>query len=134
MAYYSEFLFDMSSTDEFPIIATIIIIFFMICEPILLFMSYTNTQTRDILIKGWYSMILSMFISSLGGFILENSVNRFERLATFQPVFSGFAGNCAALQASRISTSLHRSGSTGTIHRDYKICVSPVYVFCSNSK
>lgn len=61
MAYYSEFLFDMSSTDEFPIIATIIIIFFMICEPILLFMSYTNTQTRDVLIKGWYSIILSMF-------------------------------------------------------------------------
>jgi solute carrier family 41 len=97
-------------------------------------MSYTNTQTRDVLIKRWYSIIVPMFISSLGRIILESSTKRFERLATFQSVSSGFAGNCAALQASRISTYLHRSGSTGTIGRDYKICVSPIYVFCSNGK
>lgn len=131
MTAFGYIFISFQSTKDFPILALIAIILFLIFEPILLFMSYKNKKTRKILIHGWTPIIISVIISSFSGFVFYNSNEKFKKLATFQPVFNGFAGNCLALLASRISTALHRLGPIGTDNQNIKPCVSPQYAFCS---
>lgn len=52
---------------------------------------------------------------SCGGLILEFMVSRFENLTVFQPVINGVGGNLVAVQASRISTALHKQAELGTL-------------------
>lgn len=49
--------------------------------------------------------------------------------------FSGVGGNLVAVQASRISTSLHKTCRLGTLPEDAKKgCNNPIKVFFSNSE
>jgi cation transporter-like permease len=54
----------------------------------------------------------------MGGLILDFMVVRFEGIAVFQPVINGVGGNLVAVQASRISTALHRDAQLGTLTDD----------------
>ena len=62
-------------------------------------------------------------------------VSRFEGIAVFQPVINGVGGNLVAVQASRISTSLHRYGPIGDLdcHRD-PIFITPMAGFFGKGK
>ena len=71
-----------------------------------------NKDTTKVLYSGWTPVIVAMSISSLGGLILNKAVARFNGIAVFQPVFNGVGGNLVAVQASRISTYLHRNVRT----------------------
>jgi solute carrier family 41 len=55
---------------------------------------------------------------SVGGLILDFMVVRFEGIAVFQPVINGVGGNLVAVQASRISTALHRDAQLGSLADD----------------
>ena len=54
------------------------------------------------------TVLSAMVISSLGGTILNQTIIRFPKVAAYQPVINGVAGNLVAVNASRISTSLHQ--------------------------
>jgi solute carrier family 41 len=54
----------------------------------------------------------------VGGLILDFMVFRFEGIAVFQPVINGVGGNLVAVQASRISTALHRDAQLGSLADD----------------
>ncbi|CAG2103873.1 unnamed protein product, partial [Medioppia subpectinata] len=108
-----------------------VIVFFIVLEPLLLTITYRNKKTRKILTNSWAPIITAMVISSASGFIFRKADQQFERLATFQPLFNGFSGICVALQASRISTSLHRKGPIGTVDNKFRIFVSFYYILCS---
>ena len=77
-----------------------------------------------------------MLISSMGGLILDFMVSRFEGIAVFQPVINGVGGNLVAVQASRISTALHKQAELGiltsesNVDEDTVIFISPVTSFC----
>lgn len=73
-----------------------------------------------------------MMISSFGGLILDFAVKSFSGVAVFQPVINGVGGNLVAVQASRISTSLHLTCQLGYLP-DYlpEICLSPWKVLFS---
>lgn len=73
-------------------------------------------------------------LHSGGGIILDNAKERFPQLALYQPVINGVGGNLVSVQASRVSTALHRDsapghlpgklpGTTGTVWK------SPLSVF-----
>ena len=49
-----------------------------------------------------------MVISSLGGTILNQTIIKYPKVAAYQPVINGVAGNLVAVNASRISTHLHQ--------------------------
>ena len=49
-----------------------------------------------------------MVISSLGGTILTRTIVKFPKVASYQPVINGVAGNLVGVQASRLSTALHQ--------------------------
>ena len=56
-----------------------------------------------------YILVLSaMVISSLGGTILNQTIVKYPKVAVYQPVINGVAGNLVAVNASRISTHLHQ--------------------------
>lgn len=74
------------------------------------------------------------FLASCGGLILEFMVSRFENLTVFQPVINGVGGNLVAVQASRISTALHKQAELGTLlippgHAHPVIFVTPIANF-----
>lgn len=71
---------------------------------------------------------------SCGGLILEFMVSRFENLTLFQPVINGVGGNLVAVQASRISTALHKQTELGTLlippgHTHPVIFITPIANF-----
>lgn len=78
----------------------------------------------------------AMLISSVGGLILDFMVSRFEGIAVFQPLINGVGGNLVAVQASRISTALHKQAELGILISDSEtdedtvIFISPVTGFC----
>ena len=65
----------------------------------------------------------------MGGFILDYSMSRFDRLALFQPIINGLGGNLVAVQASRLSTYMHRLAKLGNIPLAAKSIISPFKVF-----
>ena len=119
------------NADEFPIESIVMSAVLLSIQPILFYISYLNPKTRKVLIQGWTPIIIASIISSLSGVIFTHSNRRYQKLATFQPLFNGFAGNCIALVASKISTSLHRMGTAGTTNDKFTTLVSPYYAFCS---
>lgn len=61
-------------------------------------------------------------------------VSRFENLTVFQPVINGVGGNLVAVQASRISTALHKQAELGTLlippgHTHPVIFITPIANF-----
>lgn len=78
-------------------------------------------------------------MSSGGGFILENAIRQYPKVAIFQPVINGkafdeaFEGNCcyavvsgvggnlAAVQASRLSTFFHKTATPGELPFEWPI-------------
>jgi len=74
------------------------------------------------------------FVCSIGGLILDFMVVRFEGIAVFQPVINGVGGNLVAVQASRISTALHRDAQLGTLaDDDTVIFITPAAGFFGKS-
>jgi len=64
--------------------------------------------TKDLLRNGWTPVLSAMVISSLGGTILNQTITKFPKIASFQPVINGVAGNLVGVHASRLSTNLHQ--------------------------
>lgn len=74
-------------------------------------------------------------VCSVGGLILDFMVVRFEGIAVFQPVINGVGGNLVAVQASRISTALHRDAQLGTlVDDDTVIFITPATGFFGKGK
>lgn len=65
---------------------------------------------------------------SLGGLILDYTISSYKGIAVFQLVFNGVGGNLVAVQASRISTSLHKDYHIG-VQETLNVCISPFHVF-----
>lgn len=97
-----------------PWLAPVLIsfVFLFIVAPLCFYFAYRNSFVNDVLFNGWSPIIIAMAISSVGGFILDIGVKNYKGIAVFQPVMNGVGGNLVAVQASRISTSLHQSGTT----------------------
>lgn len=61
---------------------------------------------------------------------MDLAVDKFGGMAKYQPVINGVGGNLVAVQASRISTSLHMESSLGSLPEGVDTpCSNPVQVF-----
>lgn len=89
-----------------------------------------NPTTQEVLNNGWTPVISAMLISSLGGLILDFTVNKYKGVAVFQLVINGVGGNLVAVQASRLSTDLHSRSNLGQLPPNTMLCMSPVKIFC----
>lgn len=116
-----------------------VIVFFIVTQPICIWIAYSNEYTRTIIGQGWTSIILAMVISSLGGFIFDYGVDHFKTIALFQPIINGVGANLVAVQASRISTFFHRRSILGEFPttedgEKMKICSPPHRAFFGSGK
>lgn len=59
---------------------------------------------------------------------------KYKDLAVYQPVINGVGGNLASVQASRLSTELHKDNELGTLPPTARICISPLDAFFSKRK
>jgi len=117
-------------TDEI-----VILVYCGVIAPIGAFIASKNEDTRKVLQSGWTPVLISMFISSVGGLILDHAIEHFPRMAAFQPVINGAGSNLAAVQASRISTHLHGQAEPGNLQEDKDSTISllPCTICCSQS-
>lgn len=70
---------------------------------------------------------------SLGGLILDYTISSYKGIAVFQLVINGVGGNLVAVQASRISTSLHKDCQTG-VKTTPNVCISPFHAFFAKGR
>lgn len=112
---------------------SVVIIFYLFLLPIWAQITQDNIHTYDILFKAthWYPLMTAMTISSISGVILKIAVEKSEDIALFTPVICGIGGNLVAVQASRLSTLLHRYSAIGTLPEGEKICMNPLNMFTS---
>ncbi|TPX35946.1 hypothetical protein SmJEL517_g01707 [Synchytrium microbalum] len=76
-----------------------------------------NKHVSQVLTVGALPTVLSLGISSLGGFALERMMLPFPHLAAFAPVINGTSHNLATIFASRLSTRLQVSKDQDTALR-----------------
>ncbi|XP_058791345.1 solute carrier family 41 member 1-like [Phymastichus coffea] len=132
LAWISTILYE--SIDKQDWLAPLIIASYVLVTPLWVWIAKKNKYTNDVLYTGWTPVIVAMLISSCGGMILEFMVSRFENLTVFQPVINGVGGNLVAVQASRISTALHKQADLGTLlippgHTHPVIFITPIANF-----
>ncbi|KAL1401084.1 hypothetical protein pipiens_006897, partial [Culex pipiens pipiens] len=103
----------------------IIIGCFVLLLPFWIFIVLKNRYTRPVLKSGWIPVLSALFISSLGGLVLNAAVGMFSGFVVFQPIINGIGGNLVSVQASKLSTMLHQSTTFGTVPSFTKIFENP---------
>lgn len=128
LSWISTVFYDAIGKQDW--LAPLVISVYILVTPLWVWIAKRNKHTREVLYHGWTPVLAAMLISSVGGLILDFMVSRFEGIAVFQPVINGVGGNLVAVQASRISTALHRDAELGSLADDEAdICISPATAF-----
>lgn len=86
---------------------------------------YRNKYTKSVLTSGWIPVLSALFISGMGGLVLDTAVDLYKGFVVFQPIINGIGGNLVSVQASKISTMLHQSSIIGIIPPHAKILEMP---------
>ncbi|KAL5015109.1 hypothetical protein ScPMuIL_009379 [Solemya velum] len=132
LAWISMLLYNCIGKNHW--LAPSLVGFFILLIPLWIILSIKNKYTNEVVYSGWTPVLSAMVISSIGGLILDFTVANYHGIAVFQPVINGVGGNLVAVQASRISTSLHKTCQLGVLPEDVKKgCGNPIKVFFSNS-
>lgn len=131
LAVIAHSIYHYSENQRFPYLALVITLLFLGMLPVWICVARANPYTSNVLTKGWTPIVIAVFISSCGGFIFEQAKSRFKRLPVFQPVINGVGGNLVAVQASRLSTSLHRNGKPGQLPANFKLLTGSFELFLS---
>lgn len=132
LSWISTILYESINKQDW--VAPLVIACYLLVTPLWVWIAKKNRYTNDVLYSGWTPVMIAMLISSCGGLILEFMVSRFENLTVFQPVINGVGGNLVAVQASRISTALHKQAELGTLlippgHTHPVIFITPIANF-----
>ncbi|CAG5093702.1 Similar to SLC41A1: Solute carrier family 41 member 1 (Pongo abelii) [Cotesia congregata] len=132
LSWISTILYEAIGKQDW--LAPLIIACYILVTPLWVWIAKRNKYTNDVLYSGWTPVMVAMLISSCGGLILDFMVSRFETLTVFQPVINGVGGNLVAVQASRISTALHKQADLGTLlippgHTHPVIFITPIANF-----
>ncbi|XP_046340070.2 solute carrier family 41 member 1-like [Haliotis rufescens] len=115
-------------------LAPTIIVFFLLLIPLWVVICIKNRYVNDVIYSGWLPVVSAMTISSFGGLILDYTVSTYDGIAVFQPVINGVGGNLVAVQASRISTYLHKNCVMGELPEGAPHgCPSPFSTFFGSS-
>ncbi|XGW28811.1 hypothetical protein V3C99_008535 [Haemonchus contortus] len=119
LSTFGSIFLDAHLTESWLNVTIIVVI--LLIAPIWIRLALRDEGSKEVLSKGWSPIIFSMLMSSGGGFILENAVRQYPNVAIFQPVINGVGGNLAAVQASRLSTFFHQTGSLGQLPYEWSI-------------
>ncbi|XP_049537664.1 solute carrier family 41 member 1 isoform X1 [Anopheles darlingi] len=113
LSFIATQLFENIDTHLWITFAVVIAYFMLL--PMWVFIVLRNTYTRTVLTSGWVPVLSALFISGMGGLVLDTAVGIFNGFVVFQPIINGIGGNLVSVQASKISTMLHQSSILGII-------------------
>ncbi|CAB3406156.1 unnamed protein product [Caenorhabditis bovis] len=88
-------------------------------------MASKDQFTLEVLKNGWWPVVCAMIITTGSGYVLKKSMLAYPPIAAFQPLINGLGGNLVGVQASRISTQLHRA------RKNREIEVKPMWKYLS---
>ncbi|XP_053686366.1 solute carrier family 41 member 1 isoform X1 [Sabethes cyaneus] len=123
LSFIASLLFENLGTHLW--ITFVVVTCYFILLPFWVFLVYRNKYTRPVLTTGWIPVLSALFISGLGGLVLDTAVGIFNGFVVFQPIINGIGGNLVSVQASKISTMLHQSSIIGIIPPHAKIFEMP---------
>lgn len=123
LSFIASLLFE--NLDTHLWITFVVVACYFILLPFWIFLVYRNKYTRPVLTTGWVPVLSALFISGLGGLVLDTAVGIFNGFVVFQPIINGIGGNLVSIQASKISTMLHQSSIIGIIPPHAKIFEMP---------
>lgn len=135
-AFLADLFYSSKDSPAFYWMTLIVISLYILSIPVWAHMAIDNTHTKTMLMRrsNWYPLITAMVISSSSGLILKIAVPTSEDIALFSPVICGVSGNVVAVQASRISTSLHRDEELGVLPEGETICQNPCNLLTSENQ
>lgn len=123
LSFIASLLFEHIDTHIW--ITFVVVTCYFILLPFWIFLVLRNRYTRPVLSTGWVPVLSALFISGLGGLVLDTAVGVFKGFVVFQPIINGIGGNLVSVQASKISTMLHQSSIFGIIPPHTKIFELP---------
>lgn len=123
LSFIASLLFEHLDTHLW--ITFVVVTCYFILLPFWVFLVFRNKYTRPVLTTGWVPVLSALFISGLGGLVLDTAVGIFNGFVVFQPIINGIGGNLVSVQASKISTMLHQSSIIGIIPPHTKIFEMP---------
>ncbi|RWS02473.1 solute carrier family 41 member 1-like isoform X2, partial [Dinothrombium tinctorium] len=71
-----------------PLIPTTSLLILLLLIPLWAAIARRVQFTRPIILTGWIPIICAMLLQNAGGLIMHHALNKFERLAAFQPVIN----------------------------------------------
>ncbi|KAJ1520113.1 hypothetical protein ONE63_004333 [Megalurothrips usitatus] len=120
----SSAFFDIHETMWWVFI--LIILGFLLMLPFWVWLALRHKHTSVVLRQGWTPVLSALFISGLGGIVLDKVVGDFKGFVVFNPIVNGIGGNLASVQASRTATMLHATNPMGVLSDRSPMCVSPI--------
>ncbi|XP_036007790.1 solute carrier family 41 member 2 [Fundulus heteroclitus] len=120
-----------SFMELYPYVLYLVDLLYLCLIPVWMVVASKHPASNILLHTGWEPIITAMFISSIGGLILEKAVSdpNLIGIIVFAPVINGVGGNLVSIQSSRISTHLHLNYSPGEVPEGPKSCFNPCYTF-----
>lgn len=123
LSFIASTLFDNLATHIW--VTYVLIGIYLALLPIWVTVVLYNTYTCKVLKSGWVPVLSALFISGMGGLVLDAAVNIYKGFVVFQPIINGIGGNLVSVQASKISTMLHQSSIIGIVPPHTTICEPP---------
>lgn len=100
--------------------------------PYWIYIARNNQFTSEVVVSGWYPICGAMLIQNSGGLVMEKALNVFPRIASLQLIINGVGGNLVSIQASTMSTFLHKFSVPKVLpDSDENYCQYPFAIFFS---
>ncbi|KAL1110518.1 hypothetical protein AAG570_008046 [Ranatra chinensis] len=131
LSYVASYLYHIMGTHDWLSILFICLNFAIM--PLWIWIAKNNKYTKSILTSGWCPIVVAMLISTFGGLALDKTMKSYSGLSAFQPVVNGVGGNLVSIQASRLSTALHKRTVLGQLPPECPIVIPPWKIFTSDS-
>ncbi|KAI5645946.1 divalent cation transporter domain-containing protein [Phthorimaea operculella] len=119
LAVTAQYMFEQIQKSLWQPITLMVVYYSLL--PLWIFVVYRNKYTKKVLTTGWTPVISALFISGVGGIVLDQAVDRFRGYEVFQPIVNGIGGNLVCVQSSRLATHLHSTAVPGILPENTKI-------------
>ncbi|XP_075987039.1 solute carrier family 41 member 1-like isoform X2 [Anticarsia gemmatalis] len=132
LAVTAQYMYDQIRTDEEGIkreislwqpIALMCVYYSLL--PLWVFIVWRNKYTKKVLTSGWTPVISALFISGIGGIVLDQAVDHYRGYEVFQPIVNGIGGNLVCVQSSRLATHLHQTAIPGVLPENTRLIEWP---------
>ncbi|XP_041984238.1 solute carrier family 41 member 1-like isoform X2 [Aricia agestis] len=123
LAVTANYMFEQIKTSLWQPIALLCVYYCLL--PLWVFIVWRNKYTKTVLTSGWTPVISALFISGVGGIVLDKAVDSYPGYEVFQPIVNGIGGNLVCVQSSRMATHLHQTAIPGILPENTRIIEWP---------